>query len=275
MWIWIVSLIVLVACFIFAYRMIVSSYDYMPTDKKFPPGFKKAFTSEASLHQETLRALRSKLKSVEDNNSYYEIQFSKFQHRLKALEELQNTQPKISHKPFIDEEDWKEMYYEENDAKEKLENELDETSQKLADAGNSLKEFEESKRQWSGLQSEYDARLNDLQSMQNNMELLQRQLDAVAEREKELEQLLLVEINLKKQYSQLETGHVQLKSETEDLRRQLAEMHRREAALEHRISHVNELESRVAIYEEEKSKIISDLELMAGQNKMFFAQKSS
>ena len=278
MWIWwIVSLVILITCFIFTYRMIVSSYKFLPTDKKFPMGFKKNYTSDKSLLQESLNNLRSKLKSVEDSTSYYEIQFSKFQQRLKALEELcNNKQQEITHvTKAAEEEDWKEMYYQENEAKEKIENELDEVRQKLEEAQNNIEELEENKREWSGLQSNYDTRLNDLQSMQNNIEVLQRELEAAADREKEMEQLLLVEINFKKQYAQLETEHARLKSENEDIRRQLIEMSKREAEMEQRIVHVKELESRVAIFEEEKSKMISDLEQMVNQNKMFLPPKNS
>ncbi len=40
MWIWwIVSLIILIACIVFTYRMIVSSYDFLPADKKYLPRF--------------------------------------------------------------------------------------------------------------------------------------------------------------------------------------------------------------------------------------------
>ena len=52
-------------------------------------------------------------------------------------------------------------------------------------------------------------------------------------------------------------------------------MTKREKEMEQRIVHVKELESRVAIYEEEKSKMISDLEQMVNQNKMFLPPKNS
>lgn len=277
MWLWIVSLIVLIACFIFAYRMIVSSYDFLPADKKFSLGFKKDYSSDDSLRDETLRDLRSKLKSLEGSTSYYEIQFSKFQQRLKVLEESNDFQKgsvqSVDKKD--DEEDWKEMYYEENEAKTKLENEIDVLMQKLEDAENNSGELKKNNLELTALRSDYDTRLNDLQSMQDNMGILQRQLEAAAEREKELEQLLLVEINAKKQYSFLETAHTQLKSENEDIRRQLIEMNKKEAEMESRNKHVKELESRVALYEEEKAKMISDLELMVSHNKMFFSNKNS
>src|SRR5665647_92032 len=279
MWIWwIISLIILIVCFIFAYRMIVSSYDFLPTDKKFSLGFKKEASSQNSTpaQQEAIRSLKNKLQSVEDNTSFYEIQFSKFQQRLKALEEQYNSQQvHNNYHPKADEEDWKEMYYEENEVKEKLENELDATRQKLEEVENKLNSIEENNSQQAGLRSEYDARLNDLQSMQNNIGLMQRQLEAAAEREKELEQILLSEITIKKKYAQLESEYRALQSENEDLRKQVIEMNQKERDLEVRITRLNELESKLAIYEEEKAKMIADLELMVSQNKIFSGQKNS
>ncbi len=46
--------------------------------------------------------------------------------------------------------------------------------------------------------------------MQNNIGLLQRQLEAAAVREKELELSLAAEINAKKQYSNLESENARL-----------------------------------------------------------------
>ncbi len=52
------------------------------------------------------------------------------QERLKALEAQYQTPTTNSGFSKDDEEDWKEMYYEENEVKEKLENELDITPDK-------------------------------------------------------------------------------------------------------------------------------------------------
>jgi hypothetical protein len=279
MWIWwIISLIVLIACFIFAYRMIVSSYDFLPTDKKFPLDFRKDSSGKnpTLAQQELIRSLKTKLQTVEDNSSFYEIQFSKFQQRLKMLEEQYNSNLQQSaHQPKEEEEDWKEMYFEENELKEKLENELDEANQKLEEAEKKLSSIEANNSQWAMLQSEYDTRLNDMQSMQDNISLMQRQLVAAAEREKELEQILLSEITIKKKYAQLESSHLSLKSENEDLRKQLVVITQKERDLESRVARLNELESKLAIYEEEKAKMISDLESMLTQNKMFSGEKNS
>ncbi len=277
MWIWwIISLVILIACFIFAYRVIVSSYDYMPGDTKNFLSFKKNIPSQsAPANNEAIWDIKNKLHRVEENSSFYEIQFSKLQQRLKFLEEelYKSQQEKTIRKE--DKEDWKEMYYQENEIKEKLENELDETRQKLEETEYKLKAKEEDNSKWIGLQSEYDARLNDLQSMQNNIGLLQRKLEAALNRERELEQSLLSEINARKQYAQLQSELARLKVENDELKQQIIETDKKEKELEEGISRLNELESKLAIYKEEKAKMIADLEQMVHQNKFFSAPKNS
>ncbi len=278
MWIWwIISLIVLIACFIFAYKVIVSSYDMLPADKKNFLSFKKEPPTErSSARPEAIWDLKNKLQKVEENSSFYEIQFSKMQERIKALEAQHQTElPGFSVVQKDDEENWKEMYYEENEIKEKLENELDLTLQKLEETERKLISYEENNDKWGGIKSDYDARLNDLQSMQNNIGVLQRQLEAASTRERELEMTLAAEINAKYQYSNLESENVRLKSENDDLRIQVVEYHRKEKELEAGISRLQELESRLAVYEEEKAKMIANLEQMVNQNKIISSVKNS
>ena len=271
MWIWwIISLIILIACIIFAYRMIVSSYEFLPSDKRFFLGFNKNSNTDDTttlVQRDAFKALKNKVQSVEDNTTFYEIQFSKFQQRLKALEELNSLKPppeKIS-KPQ-EEEDWKELYYEENTMKEKLENELDDTRQLLEAAVIKLKESRENTTQWAELKSDYETRLQDLQSLQNHIELLKRQLEASAEREKELEQLLISEITIREKYSMLQREYTELQSEADDLRRRIVEISKRDVNLEIRLVHLTELESKLALCEEEKSKLKSTLERLMKSN---------
>ena len=273
-WIWLISLVVLIVCFIFAYRMISSSYEYLPTDKKFYTSFRKNNSSIDNANQEAVVALKNKLKTVEDNSSYVEAQFHKLQKRLAALEEnLQLPGPSIISAHKVEEEDWKEMYYQENEAKEKIENHLDETQQELEDALQKIKEIENNQQSLAGVKSDYDARLNDLQSMQNSIGDLQRELEAAARREKDLEILLLEEINIKKQNVAFETERTSFVSEIEDLKQQIGIMIRKEAEMQKHLHNVNELESRIALYEEEKAKMIGDLELIMNQTKLSFSQK--
>ena len=275
MWIWwIISLVVLIACFIFAYRVIVSSYEFLPDDGKNFLRFRRNNSSEESAKNDLIWEVRNKLQKMEENSTFYEIQFSKLTERLKALEQLnQQSQPLLQEKK--DEEDWKEMYYEENELKEKLENEVDAVKQKLEETTAKLNSLEENNSRWVGLQSDYDARLNDLQSMQNNIGNLQRQLEAATAREKELQQSLLQEVMIRKQNAELQNAQARLQSENDELRRQIVEMHQKEKSREADITRLHELESKLLLYEEEKAKMIADLEQMFNQNKLFSLPKNS
>jgi len=264
MWIWwIVSLIILIACIIFAYRMIVSSYEFLPVDKRYFFGFNKEpiVTETGTVQRDAIKVLKNKVQSVEDNTTFYEIQFSKFQQRLKALEELNSIKaaPEKNSKNEED-EDWKEMYYEENTLKEKLENDLDNTRQLLDAAVEKLKEAKENSTEWASMKSDYESRLHDLGSLQNHIDLLNNQLVASAEREKELEQLLISEITIREKYSMLQREYTELLSETDDLRRRIVELSKRDVNLEVRLVYLGELESRLAICETEKLKLKANLE---------------
>ncbi len=280
---WIVSFIILISCIVFAYRMIVSTYEFLPAEKKYFLRFNKNRISNEDLpfQAETLSQLKKKVQSVEDNSTFYEIQFSKLQERLKALEELNKLRypvdkVEIPEKPKKeDEEDWKEMYYEENAIKEKLENELDETRQMLEEAENKLKDSSVSNSRWVELQSDYETRLDDLKSLQNNINLLQRQLEASVEREKELEQLLLSEITLREKYSLLQREFIELQSEADDLRRRILELNKKDVDLQIRVVYLNELESKLAICEEEKIKLKASLEELFQQNQFLSGSKKN
>jgi chromosome segregation ATPase len=257
MWLWwIFSVIICIAVFIFIYRLFVSSYEFLPAGKKFFFGAKRDFSNEAptASQEEIIRNLKNTLQSVEETASFYEIQFSKFQQRLKSLEEQNNNpQPQPANAEGDGEEDWKELYYEENERKEKLENELDEIKQRLEEAEEKLQSVKEESSETVRLKSDYDSRLNDLESMQNNIGLLQRQLEAAAEREKELEQILLSEISLKKKYAQLESDHLLLKIQNDELRREVVKLNQKERPLDIRLS-LNEPERIEGAFKKKKKK---------------------
>ncbi len=274
MWIWwIVSLIILIGCIIFAYRMIVSSYEFLPADKRYFLWFnKETLTQGMPAQRDTIKVLKNKLQSLEDNTTFYEIQFSKFQQRLKALEDLSvlksPTKESIREE---DEEDWKEMYYEENSAKEKIENELDNTLQLLEETEARLKEATEQNIKWTEIKSDYDTRLKDLHSLQNHITLLHRQIAASEEREKELEQLLLSEITVREKYSLMHSEYVALQSEADDLRRRIVELSKNEIDMQVRLVHLNALESKLSICEEEKMRLRNDLLELQKQNEKFLS----
>lgn len=221
---WVLSLIILIACGIFTYRMIVSSYEFLPADKRFLFRFRKQGEPPIfSDMPDSIKVLRSKLQHVEDNNTFYHIQFTRFQDRLKTIEDkVDRKLPKegaVYQQDVMDEEsDWKELYYEENEKKEALENELDVVKQELDDIKEKLYRYETEHEELIKIKSDYDLRMNDLQSMQNNIMTLQGKLDASAEREKELEQVLLSEITIREKYSLLKKDYAKLKCEVDDLK---------------------------------------------------------
>ncbi|MGH2646635.1 MAG: hypothetical protein ACRDE8_03670 [Ginsengibacter sp.] len=265
MWLWwVISLIILIGCIIFAYRMIVSSYEFLPADKRYFLGsFKNPALPEKSTTQnDTIKVLKNKVQFVENSSTFYEIQFTKLQQRIKALEDLNMSAApdKPISKIQEDEEDWKEMYYEENEVKEKLENELDNTRQLLESTTNKLKESSEERARWAELQSDYETGLQNLHSLQNQLELLQKQLAASAEREKELEQLLLSEITIREKYSMLQKEYVQQQSEADSLRSRIVELNKKDMNLEMRLAYLNELESKLSMCEEEKLRLKTRLE---------------
>ena len=276
MWIWwLISLLVLIACFIFAYKMIVSSYEYLPAEKRNLFTFRKNNGTSKDKRADVIYELKSHIKKMQENASIYEMHFSKLQQRLKALEENEKKQAAAAAEISEPAEDWKEMYYEENEAKEKLENELDLTTQKLEETQKALSALQANKSNLSSLQSDYDARLNELESRQEHIDLLQRQLEAATERENDLQQSLLREINARKQLESVVSENARLRSQNDDLKSQLLEVDRREKDLRQRLPRVNELESTVAMYEEEKAKMIANLEKMVNQNKLFSAPNHS
>lgn len=276
MWIWwIISLIVLIACIIFAYKMIISSNEFMPAEKRTFLGLKKNTASSSKSGSEPFYELKSHLKKMEENASLYQIQFSKLHERLKALEaENEKRQVTVAAQKIDPEEDWKEMYYEENEAKEKLENELDVTLQKLEEAENSLAALQENKTGFARLQSHYDARVDELASKQEQIALLQKQLEAAVDREKELQLTLLSEINSKKQLENIDRENARLKSENDTLRSQVVELDKKEKELRLRVARSNELESELSICQEEKSKMIAKLEKIM-KDKFFSTAKDS
>lgn len=268
--IWIISLIVLIASVVFVYRMLVTSNEFIATDKVFPFKFLRAGKSGDKFYRQSLTLLNSKIKSLEDSNAYYEIQFSKLQTRLNKTP-VDSTLEKSFSGPAEEEEeeDWKELYYQENEHKVQLENDLDETLQNLEAANQEILILKEETQKTATLTSTLDARLIELKSLQNEIETLQKKLNGAAEREKELQALLNKEIALKTVYDKIENDNVRLRSELEDQKRQLTEMYQKETEAARHLTRVRELQSHLGMYEEEKNRKIVELNNKMEKNKIF------
>lgn len=255
---WILSVVILIVCSIFAYRMIVSTYEFLPAHRRYLLKFyKNPVSQNGEMPTHKAGKINRKPQPLKDA-TFYEMQFSKFQDRLKVLEELNTlkfTGERNIKSVKEDEEDWKEMYYEENTIKEKLENDLDYTRQMLGESEEKLKDLSEKNKGWVILQSEYESRQHDFDSLREHTGLLKRQLEASTQREDELEQLLLNEITMREKFSLLQRQHLQLQSEADGLRVRIAELNKEDVDLQKRVIHIGELESKLALCNEEKNKM--------------------
>lgn len=271
--IWIVSLIVLIATIVLVYKMLVTSKEFFSNDKPFPFKLWKSGTSLDKFDSQSLSRLNSKIKSLEESNSYYEIQFSKLKMHMNSG---QNADPEMYPQTEIiaqlkeeAEEDWEEMYYEENEQKVQIENELDKTLQILEEVNQKLLHNEEQIETLGALRSNYDARMIELKFMQDQLDILQKKLERATGRERDLNILLQKEIDLKKIYSKIENENVRLRSETEDQKRQLTQMYAQEKEISKKLARNRELQSQIGLYEDEKNRKMNELKRQMENNKIF------
>ena len=270
--IWVISLIVIIATFVLVYKMLVTSSEFFSSDKLSPLKSLKAGHSRDKFYRQSLSLLNSKIKSLEDSNAYYEIQFSKLQLQINSGQNIHQAMQTQTEPPTLikeEEEDWEEMYYQENEQKVQIENELDKTLQALDQLRQKLLNQEEKNENLGALRSNYDARMIELKSMQNQMNGLEKKLEGAAEREHELNTLLQKEIDLKKVYAKMEKENVRLRSETQDQKRQLTEMYAKEKEFSKQLAQTRELQSQLGMYENEKSRKMDELKRQMENNRIF------
>ena len=270
--IWIISLVVLIASVVFVYRMLISSNEFIYIDKPSPFKFLKAGSGRDKFYRQSLSVLQSRIKSLEDSNTYYEIQFSKYKSHLKDPDSTSSEiSPALQTDSEVDEdeEDWKELYYQENESKVQLENDLDVALQNLEAANKENQHLKENSQKVAALKSNLDARLIELKSLQKEIDVLQKKLNGAAIREKEMQSLLNEEIALKTVYDKIENDNVRLRSELEDQRRQITEMYRKDADTARQLARLKELQSTVGMYEEEKNRKIVELNHKMEKNRIF------
>lgn len=272
MWIWIVSLVVLVACIIFTYWMIVSSYEYLPADKKLFSRFLGRRTRKKRIDEQT-NDFGGHVKKIDTLLTTQATQITRLQQRIDEIEKGRSSYIASGEltTSSADEENWKELYYEENEVKEKLENQLDEVCQQLEEARAQINETQSGGEKMAALQSEYDARLNDIISLQQQLDQSRKNTVAARARIDEVEAELRNAIAQIEKLNQLESANKHLRSENETMRAHLKELTRREEELQDRLAHARELESRVALFEQEKTNLVNELEKRLGENRMFYS----
>lgn len=253
MWIWIICLVVLIVCFIVALRMLINSYDVIPADKKFRL-FNSFTPSEISYHMESIPALRSKIRSLEDKTDYFQSQLEKINNKLK-LDEKNGTMKKVATPipAFASdeiEEDWKELFYEENEKKEKLENALDVAEQEIEYLQAELEKVKQ------GGQTEHHKNLessaNGIADMQQSIEDLARQLMAATTENQRLQQQLHAAAVDKENHSTMASENEALKQENQTLQSRLTELEAGRSGTDV-TEQVVEMESSIAQLKKERS----------------------
>ena len=199
-WILIISLIVLIAISVFVYKMLVTSNELLSNDKRAFSKLLRTNTRDKHLKQ-SLEALNSKMKSLEDANSYYVMQYTRLQHQLGESANLKSATVINDTTDFLvseDKEDWEEMYYLENETKVRLENELDASRQEMVLMEEKYSSLLANNKSLVLFNTDFEAQLAEIPSLHNQIEFIQKELVASTSREAELGQLLQNEINQKK-----------------------------------------------------------------------------
>src|SRR5688572_19289146 len=135
MWLWwILSLVILVVCLIFAIRIFTTSRNlHKEVFAESQDEFTRQRSPKRSIfksdpQEQAIIMLKTRLQQVMSNSDKYLEQLNRLTDRLEALETGKRLP---SPKKADTDDDWEEMYYEMQEKKEKLENELDVTEQSL------------------------------------------------------------------------------------------------------------------------------------------------
>ncbi len=269
MWLWwIVSLVILMASIIFSLYIFYSSYKAMPVKKEFL--LKRNYNSVRKFipitKQQVISSLKLKLQSVEHNSMLYYDELKKLQQRIQTLEKNKGTGYQKDEKAVYDDENWEELYYQLHDEKEKMENELDLTNQKLQEAESLANELKRKETLWKEKRSELENELNKAHTLQNKIGELQRELEGAAEREQDLQQQLEAQKELYKDFELLQQQYAYIQSEADELRNRIKDINNRDVLLQQKINRLTELESTIEISEYEKMDIRKSIEEIIIEN---------
>ncbi len=259
MWLWwIVSLIILVICIIFAVRVYANSrrlhrlISFGDTSSPGSPNSSLKLRPIAHQDQE-IAELHMKLRILEGNAINYSMQLSRLNERVEIIEGVNPRKVKPTTKN--DDEDWEELYFESLDKNEKLENELDLTRNKLEELEASASEMIQIEKDFSAQQSNLEQQLVEAHSLQYTIVALQHKLEGAEEREKQLRSQLAIEENIRKELKHMRQQYARVQSEATELRNRILEVNKRDILLQQKLAHLNELESSIQNSEYDKTEL--------------------
>jgi chromosome segregation ATPase len=101
------------------------------------------------------------------------------------------------------------------------------------------------------IRSYYDLQNNELQHLREYIRELLQRAEAAADRETELEKQVSVSVRSSWQLDDIRSQYNHLQAQLNDLQERLQELHRQQTAVQQQAARVSELESQLAIAEEE------------------------
>ena len=278
MWVWwIVSVIVLVICIIFAVRVFATSrqlqrlISFSDTSSRVSQDTNLKIKPNITIirQEQEIAELRLKLRMLEENSINHAMLVSRLSERMEKMEGLKAP---VKNSSKNEDENWEELYYDLIDKNDKLESELDLARIKLEDLEVQVAGMLQNERGFSLQQSNAEKLLLETHSLQNNLGELQQKLEGALGREEELRAELSSQVNSGIELTQLKQQYARLQSEATELRNRITEISNRDILLQHKLTRLAELESSVQNSEYEKIElqktvedIISENTLLAGK----------
>ena len=273
MWIWLIlSLVLVIACIIFGIHSFLSSRTLQRSISSEPMrrrgNIERRIENDFPvLQQPDFSNLKIKLQSMEGHSAQQAQQLNELQKRIKMLEEENSFKEANEEAKWNeDNEDWEKLYYEARREKESLEANLNLANAALYETKSKLEEVEKHNAAWVEMKSEMETRLNDIHSLQNTIDELQRKLEGANERERELEKQIAYEKFMHAEYELLQKQNNQLRSESDELRNRLEEINAQNIIMDQKLNRLTELESSLEISEYEKMEIKNSVEQIIAEN---------
>lgn len=265
MWIWFsISMLLVIACIIFGIYSFISSRtlqkSILPESKYKNTGYQGndlpfliSVNDPGILQKQTLVKLKTKLKAVEESSLLSVRYLEELKKRIEALESAGNLTVETEEAKWNNEgEDWEKLYYDIKREKQSLEDNLNQVKDILQENISKVQDLEKQRTGWAAIKSEVESKINEIHSLQNIIEELQRNVDGGRERERELAKELAYEKSKHLGQELMQTENNRLRSEVDMLTNSLAEMNRRNVLMEEKIKGLTELGSILEISEYEK-----------------------
>lgn len=275
--VWIISLVLLVASIVFVYKMLKTSREYLP-ERHF---LFRLFSSRSHTGYEvnhSLSLLLSKIESLEKSNAQYEVQIATLQAQVQEgvvlsaasiQQEFENPAGIPAAHGEEDEEDWEELYYQENEKKVQLENELDQALQQLEAAAQMPAPDGDMEKELHALRDDLQAARLLADGQAREIELLKKQVEAAEEKERVLQKLLDKESRFTLYYQKIDAENTRLRQQLAEIKKEQPQPTTTRQEQGGHAERTKEFLHHLERYEAEKRKKLSELNARMASNKMF------